>query len=265
LALFAKVAKPFGYRAIGIGLNPFKTEFKPSPPLNDWEVAHRSTPEEQTAYIHMLTYGPDVSLSHPGLSTEQVIDAARKLTFYSPYVVPFSFSSPFYEGRLWGGLSRRTYYRTGDRPAALAFIKDKADLVESRPSLTEEARLPAEVGRIEFKAFDSAPSIKLYGSLLALVKGIILDTSLTGRATTPDKAQHQLSAQKGFGDDTIYQQAQTILAAARSALPESDRNWLLPLEKMLTTRRTPADTMIEQYHADSDIITLLETNNAATL
>ena len=68
----------------------------------------------------MLTYGPDLNISVAGLSCERVIDIGRKLTYYSPYIVPFSYSSPFYQGCLWQGLSVRTFLRTGRRPAVMA-------------------------------------------------------------------------------------------------------------------------------------------------
>ena len=69
--------------------------------------------------------------------------------------MPLSFSSPFRDGAPWGGLSARTHLRTGARPAVLVFLGPGAPQVASDPSLTQPARLPAEVGRLEFKAFDA--------------------------------------------------------------------------------------------------------------
>jgi gamma-glutamyl:cysteine ligase YbdK (ATP-grasp superfamily) len=265
LALFSKEASRDGYHPVMLGLNPNKKEFMPTPPLNDWEVIHRSSPEEQTAYIHMLTYGPDVSISHDDLTADETIEAARKLTYYSPYIVPYSFSSPFYNGELWGGLSRRTYYRTGRRPAALAFLANQDDLIASKPTLTEIARVPAEAGRIEFKAFDSVANPRLYGALLTLVKGILLDETLDGRATVPDRDRHRQSAQNGFNDDTIYEQAKAVMAAAKAALSDDDSQRLEPLEEMLASHTSPADEMIARYSQDPDIITLLENYHGPTI
>ena len=59
------------------------------------------------------TYGPDLNLSWAGSTPDELIDAARKLTALSPYLVPLSFSSPFRDGGPWGGLSARTAVRTG--------------------------------------------------------------------------------------------------------------------------------------------------------
>ena len=132
--------------------HPYKTVFMPDPPLNTYEqmLLHQS-PEDQTALISMLTYGPDLSFSVEGLPAEAVIDLGRKLTYYSPYIVPFSYSSPFYNGMLWEGLSVRTFLRTGKRPAVLVFLAEPTDLLISDPSLTKLARYPEEIGQVQFE------------------------------------------------------------------------------------------------------------------
>jgi gamma-glutamyl:cysteine ligase YbdK (ATP-grasp superfamily) len=257
LQLLRAVAVRHGYRLTAVAHNPFAVEFVPDPPLNRWEVAHCTAPEEQTAYIHMLTYGPDVSLSHSSWTVAQTIDIGRKLTYYSPYLVPLSFSSPFYRGRLWDGLSRRTYYRTGARPAVLVFVADPADRLASRPTLTKLARLGSEAGRIEFKAFDACADPQTYGALLALVKGVALSPDLPGRRTVPDPQLHQLSARSGFADATIYAMTGTILAAAEGALSAPDRAWLEPVFQYYRAHRTPAHDLIEEYQSTGDIITTL--------
>lgn len=242
-------AKQHGFTAGLISFNPFFDHFEPNPPLTEFEISRRNTsPEKITADIPMMTYGPDLSLSAKGLSAEDVIDAARKLTYYSPFIIPFSFSSPFYQGELWKGLSIRTYRRTGVRPAAMAFIDNESLLFKSSPSLSQKARVPAENGRIEFKAFDSCADFQLYASLLALLKGIILDTTLTERATVPDVQAHQLSALQGFDDHTLYERAKIVLHAAdRALVNEADRVLLKPLFSMLQARTTPAHGMKNRF------------------
>lgn len=254
LKRWAEAAAPFGYRPARTSLNPFQAEFIPTPDLNAWEEAHRQTPEELTAHIHMLTYGPDLSFSHPALPAERAIDIGTKLTHYSPYIVPFSFSSPFYTGQLWGGYSRRTFYRTGARPSALVFVDDDAQRIPSFPTLTDKARLPAEVGRIEFKAFDCVADVETFRSLGTLLLGIALDHTLPGRAIVPDTALHKLSATRAFHDEGIRHGTAEVLAAARQALPHDLRVHLEPLEAMVETRRTPADRMIEMFRETGDII-----------
>ncbi|MEL6492570.1 MAG: glutamate--cysteine ligase [Cyanobacteria bacterium J06621_3] len=241
-----------GFTPALISFHPFKAQFIPVPALNTFEQARRQeSPEMQTAHIPMLTQGPDINLSATGLTPNQLIDIGRKLTYYSPFIVPFSYSAPFYKGHIWSGLSARTFYRTGARPAAMVFLEHESDLIVSEPSLTQIARIPAEVGRIEFKAFDSCGDFDLYASLCALLKGLVMDETLPGRCTLPDTAWHQRSAQVGFADNEIYDQAQRVMTAARQALTLAEQltvcSLLVPLENMLRQRTSPAQQMTAAY------------------
>jgi hypothetical protein len=157
--------------------------------------------------------------------------------------VPFSFSSPFYQGEAWQGLSVRTWMRTGARPAVMAFLKDNQYSITSTPSLTQIARVPAEVGRIEFKAFDSCGDFSLYQSLFYLLKGIVLDTQLTGSSTTPDAEMHKRSAIEGFSDVFIKEQARIATEAAQLALPEEERHYLDTLLEKLDSNVSEASVM----------------------
>jgi hypothetical protein len=232
-SLLRQVAKQYRFSPVLVSFNPYHTVYEPHPPLSKYEEQRRqASPEKQTANLPMLTYGPDLNLSIPGLTAEQLIDIGRKLTFYSAYIIPFS--SPFYQGRLWKGLSIRTYVRTGARPAAMVFLENREDLIASIPSLTKIARIPSEVGRIEFKAFDSCDDFRLYAALLVLLKGIILDRSLLGRATVPDADLHQMAALQGFENENIRLPAMQVLQAATTALiDDSDVHLLQPLNAIL--------------------------------
>lgn len=247
--LLIQVAANYGYSAVLASFNPYKTIFEPQPPLNEYEVQRRqASPEKQTAYIPMLTYGPDLNISVADLPIERVIDIGRKLTYYSPYILPFSYSSPFYQGSLWGGLSVRTFIRTGKRPAALVFVEKRTELIHSAPSLTKIARIPAEVGRIEFKAFDSCDDFNIYAALLALLKGLVLDETLEGRATIPDATLHQISAKEGFDNEDIFANAKAVLQATEVALAnDPDVKLLTLLKEMLKQRKTKSHELIEMF------------------
>ena len=248
-----------GFTPVWISFNPWRTEFTPEPRLTPYELARRQgSPEMQTAEIPMLTYGPDLSFSCSGLDDAALIDLGRKLTFYSPAIIPFSFSSAFYDGALWDGYSVRTWRRTGPRPAVMVFLHDADHMLDSAPSLTQPARVPAEAGRIEFKAFDSCRDFDLYASLLALLKGLALDETLPGRATTPDAAAHQRSARLGFDAPDIAKTAALALFAARRALAgDPDVHLLHRLESMLAQRETPAREQIAAYRQAGSVAAAL--------
>ncbi|MEC4817875.1 MAG: glutamate-cysteine ligase family protein, partial [Scytonema sp. PMC 1069.18] len=247
--LLKEVAGQFGFSPVSVTFNPFQVNYKPEPPLNNYErKLLQAYPEEQTVNIYMVTYGPDLNISVADLPVERVIDIGKKLTYYSPYIIPFSYSSPFYQGKLWDGLSVRTFIRTGKRPATLVFVEKEEQLIKSVPLLTKKARIPAEVGRIEFKAFDSCHDFSLYAALLALLKGLVLDESLLGRATVPDAALHQLSAREGFDNEEIFAHATQALQAAEAALKDDpDVQLLVPLKSLLQQQKTPAHDMIETF------------------
>ncbi|NEQ46825.1 MAG: glutamate--cysteine ligase [Leptolyngbya sp. SIOISBB] len=259
-----EVAAPANLLPVLISFNPIQTDFLPQPPLNHYESARReASPEKRTAHIPMLTYGPDLNFSMAGLSPEALIRVGKKLTYYSPAIVPFSFSSPFYGRQLWSGLSVRTHLRTGRRPAAMVFLERPEDLLESTPSLTKIARLPAEIGRIEFKACDSCGDFALYGSLLALIKGLVLDQTLPGLALVPDALAHQRSALYGFQDEQLREQATLLLRVAAQALTDpAERSLLQPLWQMVQTGMTPAQALRDRWQPGTDLAKLLSTGYA---
>lgn len=252
-------AAAWGFTPVLTSFNPQLETFEPSPPLNAYEFRRRqASAEKQTAHIPMLTYGPDLNFSIPALQPAAVITLGQKLTYYSPYILPFSYSSPFYCGHLWSGLSVRTFIRTGPRPAAMVFV-DPEHLLRSTPSLTKPSRLPAETGRIEFKAFDSCGDFRLYGALLALLKGLALDTTLPGRSLVPDAALHQQSARSGFRDEQIFEGAQAVMMAVDTALAgDRDARLLAPLHHLLSQRQSPADKMIQRFQETNRLVAAMQ-------
>jgi hypothetical protein len=248
-SLLCDVASRFGLSPVLISYNPYQSKYEPQPPLNAFEISElQASPDEQTVNIYMVSYGPDLNISMTDLSVERVIDIGQKLTYYSPYIIPFTYSSPFYKASLWEGLSVRTFIRTGKRAATRVFVAEKEQLISSVPALTKIARLPAEVGRIEFKACDSCDDFSIYAGILALLKGLVLDTTLPGRAIVPDAALHQLSAQEAFDNEEIYGAATQVIQAAEVALGnDPDVELLAPLKSLLQKRETPAHQLIRAY------------------
>jgi hypothetical protein len=246
-AQLADAAKQEGFRLASIGRNPWR-DYRPDPPYNGWETAlHENKPEYAAPEAYMVGYGPDLNLSHPDWAPETVLDVGRKLTALSPVLVPFSFSSPFAGGELVA-LSTRTLVRAPVRPSARVFLP------AARPPVGVAARIPAEMGRIEFKAFDALPAAALYRPLLALLAGLALDDTLPDRADRPDAAAHARAARAGFDDPDVRAAAERVVDAAERALAGTLGGGVLePLRRMLDRRRTPAHDLIDTFRRTGSI------------
>ncbi len=86
--LLTEEATRAGFIPVLTSFHPYRTEFVPDPPFNAFEeeLLHKS-PEDLSALLSMLTYGPDLNISCQKLSAEENIDIGRKFTYYSPYIV----------------------------------------------------------------------------------------------------------------------------------------------------------------------------------
>ncbi|MEU6138510.1 glutamate-cysteine ligase family protein [Nocardioides sp. NPDC047086] len=242
----SKRLEPLGLHLGIVGFNPVREAYVLDPPLNEWERKMRAEHREYDhAEVSNLSYGPDINLSFPGLSAEQVVEVTRRLTYYSPFMVPFSFSSPFHAGARWRGPSKRTYERTWRRVAARCFVAPPAG---AEPTMVHPPRIPREEGRIEFKAYDAFLSRDLLLAGAALTLGVCLADDLPGLADKPSRDLHQRSAVAAFADPEIAAGARDVLAAARRALagvPESGH--LDCLDQLLSAGRTPADSLLDAY------------------
>ena len=257
-AHLAEILAKYGITIAETSFNPVHTSFIPDPPLNTFELADTEMTQSESAGTYMLTYGPDINISGAHINADAAVDITRKLIAYSAYLVPFSFSSPFYGGELWDGYSVRTWYRSAIRPAALAYLSD-SDLDQYKAGPTHLARIPPEAGRIEYKAFDTVGDPELYRGLMALIKGLVIDTTLSQHANQADVELHRLAARHAWDDDTIYAGSVEVLTAARAALAsDPDAAYLNILERQLKTRRTPAHEIITRYNRQQhDIIRTL--------
>ncbi|WP_200249893.1 glutamate-cysteine ligase family protein [Thiococcus pfennigii] len=236
-----------------VGFNPVRPAYDFDPPLNAWErEERRRDPSYDGSEVSTLSYGPDVNLSFPGWGAERSLEAARKLSWYSPFIVPFSFSSPFHAGRPWQGWSKRTYERSAVRPAVRLYLDSaKAQDLAAHCTLVQAARRRREVGRIEYKAFDAFLSAALLRACCHLLVGICLAPDLPGRGEAPDLERYRRAALAGFADEEIRAGAGEVLAKARKALfrIEDTEGWesLALLEEMLAARRIPAEDLLAAY------------------
>jgi hypothetical protein len=258
LAIETELSAVLARHGLGLAIaafNPVRAPYRYDPPLNAWEAALRA---EHRAYdgshISTLSYGPDINLSMPGWSNAQCLDAARKLQHYAPWIVPFSFASPFAHGRRWSGWSKRTHERAPLRPAVKLYLEEHTlaapDLVSP---LIRPARIAREVGRIEFKAFDAMPDVAVLRGCCHLLVGICLAHDLMARSETADVALYQRAARLGFADVRLRERTEHLLVSARAALLANGdavgAQALTPLFAMVEARRTPALALVEQWES----------------
>jgi len=264
--MLKETCQSYGFTPLLTSYNPVSPPFQIIPPFNEYELQKFAVTSVEKLAIPMMTYGPDLNISTPGLTDAELISIAKKLVYATPFIIPFSFSSPFAEGVLWEGLSKRTVYRSGFRPVVIAYLKDKTNVTKSHPIITKEARLDAETGRIEYKAFDSCGDFSLYGSLLVLLKGLILDTTISDQLIKPDVPLIMASAKEGFTNPSIYEGARLLLASARAALDtREDRRWLDPLEELLTRKASPASYIIQQAQSGADMFAVMKSHYTWTI
>jgi hypothetical protein len=256
LRIEAQLHNALSYHGLGLGIvgfNPVRAGYEFSPPLNAWEKnLRRENRDYDASQVATLSYGPDINLSMPGWTTAQCLDAARKLCAYAPYIVPFSFSSPFFAGDLWSGCSKRTFERAPRRPAVKTFVRPAhLSVWASKSALVHRARVPREVGRIEFKAFDAMPAIDVLTACCHLLEGICLSVDLRDRGEHANLDLYRRSALAAFDDEDIRLGATHVLDKAKAALLSAGDGAgaaaLAPLELLLAARRTPAHDMVATF------------------
>jgi len=235
------------------GFNPEQPHYLFTPPLNVWEQTLRAKDRDYDgSHITTLTYGPDINLSFPDWDADQSLDAARKLNAYAPYIVPFSFSSPFYAGTRWPGCSKRTFERAPLRPTVKLFLDKNILACHAQQSrMVYPARLPVEHGRIEFKAFDAHPNVAILRACCYLLKGICLADTLSDRSEETDIRLFQQAALHGFEAPGILSGSMSVIQHACVALKQHHCNdgveALALLQAMLKTRETPSMLLLDSF------------------
>ena len=105
---------------------------------------------------------------------------------------------------------------------------------------------------MEFKAFDALPSPQTYPSLLALLAGLALDTSLLGRADVPDAAAHRRAARHAFDDPELAEGAAAAVDAVRH-LPAAVARPAAARGRVGCLAADPAHAMLETYEPSGGI------------
>jgi len=161
-------------------------------------------------------------------------ELVQKVNYYMPSFIPYSFSSPFYEGKDFKGLCSRNYYRAETR-----------QLVELHNR--------QGVGVLEFRGFDACGDVLLLGALLTLFRGFLLDKTLAERSLSQNPECLKRSSVLGFDDPSIREEGLVVLSAAKTALGEEAKTLHL-LETMLYENDSYAARMKQRYFEKRDIM-----------
>ncbi|GIW67636.1 MAG: hypothetical protein KatS3mg096_504 [Candidatus Parcubacteria bacterium] len=246
----SKCLKQFKIKPTFLSFNPYLDRVGIKIKLHSYEKKLRKEdPGRKTAPFALLTFGPDLNISFPELNDKDILDIVLKLNYYAPFIVPFTFSSPFYKGKLWDGYSVRIYFRSKLRPSAVGFVSDN-NLISrySDKWILGKNRIDAERGRVEFKAIDTIWDIKIYKGLLVLLKGLILENNLKGRAEWSDEKLMELSAKYGFDDNLIYDGAYEVLSTCYKIIKNNEeRKYLKYLFEVLKKKWNFSKILISDF------------------
>jgi len=231
-------------RAAGSGLSPvltsrhpFKTALAVHASVDPVERSVRSEAELALAIRAMFTHGMHVNVSVEGWSPERMQQLAEKVNFYTPALIPWSFSSPFYQGRLFEGLCSRNFYRAESRHMA-------------------DVHLRRGVPVLEFRGFDACGDARLLLAVLTMYRGFVLDDSLPGRAAVQDPERLKRSCLHGFADPDLRAEGLELLAAARTAHGSDSESFAL-LESLLQDNDSYAARMKTRFTTTGDIMTCI--------
>ncbi len=265
--ILKNLLEDFNLQPTFISFNPYLTKPKIKILYHQFErKLRKEDPGRRTAIFTLLSYGPDINISYNKLSDEEIFDYIQKITFYTPFIIPFTFSSPFYKGKLYGGYSLRCYLRHQIRTVCQGFVDDENLIKEANKGglwLLAKKRIEKEKGRIEFKAIDTIFDLDIYKGILVLLKGMILDKNLKERAKKIDFSLLKISTDYAFDDKIIFEGTEEVLRKVNEVLKNNkEQKYLEKLFYLHKRKLTPAKLIIEEYLKTKSINkTLLKFND----
>ena len=228
-----RLAAAEGLQPALVSRHPYKKTLDLFQGLGDEERRVRTEARFNLAKRAMFTHGLHVNVSLDGRSREEMQALVDKVCYYTPALIPWSYSSPFYLGEPFEGLCSRNYYRASTR--------NMVDLNERMGQFV-----------VEFRGFDACGDSRLLSGVLGLFCGLLLDESLPGRASEQDADRLMLSSVAGYGDPSIRKECEEILWAATSAFGEGPGSFRL-LETLLQTDDCYAARLKKRYNETESI------------
>jgi gamma-glutamyl:cysteine ligase YbdK (ATP-grasp superfamily) len=227
-------AKKFGLSPLLVCWHPFKDTVVFNQPFNQTEQKIRTKEEAERASHSMLSSGMHFNVSVPSLtSMEQMQQLLYKINYYTPFIIPYSFSSPFSKSMI-PCLSNRNYNLYLDRWPIAYIATRKNNII------------------IEFRGFDACGDAKLLKALILLFKALIAETALQGKALYPDKKLLTSSVCYGFDDPVIKKEGKALLNTLQEKI--ADEEAIILLRTILDNNNSYAKRMREIYTKTGDII-----------
>jgi len=182
----------------------------------------------------MLMVGIHINISMDNMDENSLDDIYQKIIYYTPFIIPYSFSSPFYNGKKFKGLCFRNYIRASTR------------------QLTSKREINGNK-YIEFLGYDTCGDRELLRGVISLLKGLILDKSLKGRAKRQDIKLVKLSCLYGFDNKFIKEEGLKVLNATIIALGEDSSN-LNRLKRDIGDNKSYSKTIKNRFDKSNNII-----------
>ena len=227
-----EIASSFELSPLLVSFNPF-TYFQRVYKLLDHENSNgRNTFDLLIAKNSMLLHAFHINISVSKISNLQ--DIVEKLNYYLPYIIPFSFSSPFCNGKVFQGLSCRMF-----------------ELVKYRPLVSIRKRVDTDV--VEFRGFDVVGDTQLLTALLSLIKFLVKDNFLMGRDKEKNVDLIELSSVEGFDNEKIKKGVYEILDVAKNS-NQIDSDTLELLYSMVQTNESYSAKMKREFSKTNNII-----------
>lgn len=214
--------------------HPFKDSLALDGRLGPEESKVRTPAQLALATRAMLTHGMHINVSLGECPAARMAALVEKTNYYTPALIPWSFSSPFHQGSAFEGLSCRNHRRADGRRLV--------DLITRRKTSV-----------LEFRGFDACGDVRLLAAIVKLFCGFLLDESLPGKSPQQDPERLRRSSLTGFADASLRQEGQLVLRAARAALGGGDESFEL-LETMLRENDSYAARMKNRYAETGSIM-----------
>ncbi len=225
----SELTSSVGLSPLLVSYNPFQDKESAQKYFEDEPHGKRSKKELSIAKKSMVTHGMHLNISFE--NKMDLKDILEKLYFYSPYIIPFSFSSPFCNNNLFGGLCYRNYINK--------------QLVSLRKR--------NNVDTIQFRGFDAIGDLDLLKSLLLLIKAIILENELKGRSKKQDLTLVELSCIEGFSSKIIKNGIMEIIEEIKN-YPKDNLVYLDSLRMMIDSNDSYAVKMKQDFRRTNNIV-----------